>query len=393
MKRFAPLVLVAALGGCGGGAHVRLTVSPRDGLLDAPLSVHASGLHGNATLAVSATDADGREWLAREPYKPGNAGLLLASMLPEHRRVERDRAYFLAPPREVVHFTLSKSRHTVASTDVVRRLFDPHVKERRETLARQGFVGRFCVGPRRRGPGILMLGGSEGGLPGCRVIASHGYPTLALAYFGEPGLPHELVRIPLEYFARALRWLARQPGLNPKKVVVMGTSRGGEAALLIASTYPKLVHGAIGLVPSAYVNGGFSRSEGVAVDAPAWTLHGKAVPYLQQKSVAPAKAAIPVERISGPVFVVGAGDDQLWPSAIYVDDIASRMHDHGRHDVVALTYPHAGHAGFGLPTLPTPTVVQSPYGAVYLGGTPAADARARADSSPKLLRFLAKLSS
>jgi acetyl esterase/lipase len=66
------------------------------------------------------------------------------------------------------------------------------------------------------------------------LLAAHGYPTLSLAYFGEPGLPRELVNVPLEYFARAVRVLRRQPGVDPDHIAVMGDSRGGEAALLVA---------------------------------------------------------------------------------------------------------------------------------------------------------------
>lgn len=103
-----------------------------------------------------------------------------------------------------------------------------------------------------------MLGGSEGGLP-CdsepSLLASHGFPTLALAYFGVPGLPSHLRLIPLEYFRRAFEWLGRQPGVDPAKLVVLGISRGGEAALLLGSTYPDLVHGVAEYVGSSKVLG------------------------------------------------------------------------------------------------------------------------------------------
>ena len=50
----------------------------------------------------------------------------------------------------------------------------------------------------------------------------------------------------------------------------MGASRGGELALLLAATFPHLIHGAIGLVPSASVY------PAPAAELRAWTLHGKA---------------------------------------------------------------------------------------------------------------------
>src|SRR5262249_35353605 len=47
-------------------------------------------------------------------------------------------------------------------------------------------------------PGIILLGGSEGGLDdaGAALFASHGYAALAMAYFGREGISPELVEIP-----------------------------------------------------------------------------------------------------------------------------------------------------------------------------------------------------
>jgi len=90
-------------------------------------------------------------------------------------------------------------------------------------------------------PGVLEVGGSEGG-ESCDTVGSmlavHGFPNLCLAYFGEPGLPSQLSRIPLEYFAKAVTVLSRQSTVEASEVAVMGASRGGEAALLVGSYFP-----------------------------------------------------------------------------------------------------------------------------------------------------------
>lgn len=82
-------------------------------------------------------------------------------------------------------------------------------------------------------------GGSEGGLadtiPWAALLASHGIPALALAYFDGPGLPCALNDIPLEYFVKAIRWMRRQPEVDPTRVWLFSGSRGTEAELLVAA--------------------------------------------------------------------------------------------------------------------------------------------------------------
>jgi dienelactone hydrolase len=150
----------------------------------------------------------------------------------------------------------------------------------------------------------------------------------------------------------------------------MGTSRGGEAALLIASTFPRLIHGAIGLVPSATVY------PAPAAELRAWTLRGKPVP-LQR---------IRVERISGPVLTAGAGDDRVWSSRPSVEAIEHRLTArHFRHEHQGLVYEQAGHdIGIPVPYLPTPTTL------IGVGGTARADAGAKADLWRHILAFFAE---
>lgn len=87
-------------------------------------------------------------------------------------------------------------------------------------------------------PGVLLLGGSDGGYlePAAALLASYGYTVLALAYFGMENVPENLESIPLEYFEKATHWLKKHPSVN-KQVSLIGFSRGGELALLLGATY------------------------------------------------------------------------------------------------------------------------------------------------------------
>jgi pimeloyl-ACP methyl ester carboxylesterase len=161
------------------------------------------------------------------------------------------------------------------------------------------------------------------------MLAAHGYPTLSLANFEEPGLPQTLANLPLEYFVKALALLRRQPGVDPKHVLVFGVSRGSEAALLLGAHFPSLVDGVIAGVPSSVVNVGLSDHTSAA-----WTLAGHPIPYEPVDELGDADpadvpaAVIPVEQIRGPVFTACGQDDQVWPSCKYAAAIKARLTAH-----------------------------------------------------------------
>ncbi len=129
-------------------------------------------------------------------------------------------------------------------------------------------------------PGIILLGGSEGGLDdaGAALLASHGYEALALAYFGRQGISSELVEIPLEYSLKALRWLQARSEVDPGRIAIIGRSRGSELALLIASLRPE-IRSVIAVGPSSVVWAGIPKSPR-PTPVSAWTYEGKALPFL-----------------------------------------------------------------------------------------------------------------
>jgi dienelactone hydrolase len=165
--------------------------------------------------------------------------------------------------------------------------------------------------------------------------------------------------------------LGRQPGINGRRIVAAGYSRGGEGALLVGSRFPQLFHGVIGIVPSSQVNGA------IAGGGAAWTYHGRPVtPY----------RPIPVERIHGPVLVAGAGDDSVWGSSLAVNEIEQRLVDHHfpfpqQH----VNYPNVGHdLATAVPDLPQPDPVR-------WGGHRRATAAAKAALWKRMLTFLGQL--
>lgn len=271
-----------------------------------------------------------------------------------------------------------------------------------------GLVGMLYTpaGARPASAAILLLGGSEGGLAGAsyeaRDLARHGYVALALAYFGAPGVPDSLTNIPLEYFKSALDFLRDRPGVDPNRIGLVGTSKGGEAALLVAATYPQ-VRAVVAGVPSSVAWQGYNRRNPMD-PAPSWTLHGEPVAFVPYAMEAPftsvfdlyrrslarldqhQDAVIHVERINGPVMLACGEADALWPSCPMSDAVANRLRANSfRFEIQELKYPSAGHAAFGPPIPagnPVLAMLQS------LGGDAAGNVAARADSWPRALEFL-----
>ena len=373
-----------ALAGCGSSSsHPAISVTPRAGLIDAPPRIEVSGVDDSAVVRASTVDGQRRRWtsttrvadLRRDPTRP--LWTLAGARQP-----------FLPPPSGfVVRLDLDVNGRTVAQTTIARRWTS--AGERRESV-RGGLYGELFDPPGSgRHAAALVIGGSDGGLTTggeAALLAAHGFPALALAYFGAPGLPRELKDIPLEYFASALRRLGAQPDVDPRRIVVVGVSRGGEAALLIGATYPRLVHGVVGLVPSNVVNPSLNGRSA------AWTLAGRPVPHVRAEDyrdpdpVRTPDAVMRAERVAGPILTASGGLDELWPSYDYTATLHERLAAH------RFAYPHrdlrfesAGHGlGAAIPYLPTATDRR-------LGGSAAADEAAKAALWPRILGFIGGL--
>ena len=267
----AALGLAVVVAGCGGAAAqkgVSLQVAPRSSLADQPLQIVLRGLRPDqrVTVSLESTDALGSSWTSSATFASDSRGQVdLARAAPISGSYTGSSAMGLvwsvhAPHRTGggAYFwrngspltwtaTAQIGGNTVATTQFVRRLSAVPIVMRAATLISDGFVGElFTPAAGARHPAILLIGGSEGGISSpleAAMLAAQGYPTLTIAYFDYPGLPSTLSQIPLEYFARVLTWLSRQPGVDPAHLLTLGISRGSEAALLLGVHYPSLVHG------------------------------------------------------------------------------------------------------------------------------------------------------
>jgi dienelactone hydrolase len=292
-------------------------------------------------------------------------------------------------------------------------------------IREKGLVGVLCAPTGAApAPGVLLLGGSEGGLHGkdAQILAAQGFTVLALAYFGAPGLPPGLIEVPLEYFFGALDLLARQPNAGDR-FGALGGSRGGEAALLLAS-YDTRVAAVVSVLGSGVATQGIDYRAGALLDILStptnpWTLDGQPLPYLpnvipddlrrsiQQRQAVPLTLAflpppadpdtldavsIPVERTDAAILLLSADDDQMWPSTAYSQVAVDRLAAHSRaHRVEHRVFRGVGHAIAGPPQgAYTSTTSPGPGVTFELGGSPTPNTAARAQAWQATVEFLTK---
>ncbi|HXZ08304.1 MAG TPA: acyl-CoA thioesterase/bile acid-CoA:amino acid N-acyltransferase family protein [Paraburkholderia sp.] len=384
-------------------------------MVDQAVAIHASGLQPGERVAIQGelTDGAGAQWTseaqfvadaqgnidtsAQAPaggsYKEISGPGLIWSMRPTDKHVA-----IYAPPRELgpqaIDFKLLRNGQQVASVALQQKNIADGVRHIRLQGELHGFL--FLPGDDQRHPGVLVVGGSDGGVNAGKAawLAGHGYAALALAYFRFDNLVRDLENIPLEYFGEAIEWTMKRPEILPTHIGVMGTSRGGELALQLGSMYPE-IKAVVAYVPA---NVRYAACCGGTEVPYAWTWHGQPLPYMNMRNrndpTDLVNAEIPVERTQGPILMIGAEDDGVWESSRMVDEAAGRLkHAHFPYAVEVMKYPHAGHrAG-------TPEIIPAWHGTVIhpvsgresnFGGTPEGDAASSLDAIPKVLEFLQK---
>ncbi len=271
-------------------------------------------------------------------------------------------------------------------------------------------------------PAVVRLSGSEGKCPTGKItklLASKGYAVLALAIYGENGLPDELMDVPVEYFEDAVEWLSSRDSIQEEPIAVIGSSKGGELALLLGSKIEKLKT-VITYVPSGVVFQGIQES--FKKPSSSWSHGGEPLPFVDlsflesmvqffrlfilrkpivwRKSYTKGlkssdeenlkKATIPVEDIDGPILFISGGDDKMWDSRKLSEISVKRLKESGYdYKYKHLNFEDAGHA-ISCPYVPVKgrEIADSGNMKMSLGGGPDAYRKSDRSSWDEVLKFL-----
>ncbi len=414
-----------------------ITIEPASTLFDTPVNIQLSGFAPGQNVTVRmqvrakqsayfeswatfTTDNNGRVDLDVQQPITGTYttvdGMGLFWSMVEHRDIDLEFTRDRLDPM-IYDVTVESNEEIVASTQIERLIIDPEVVE--IPIQDSKLVGTLYLppgdGPH---PVLIVLGGSEGGTNDSRamLLASHGYAALALAYFGITPLPGSLSKIPLEYFEEAIAWLRLQSKVNVDKLGIVGSSRGGELALLLGSIFPE-IKAIIAYSPSGIVffddavEGGASwlyKGQPVPYVPPVWTdefqryrneqtAYGKPFAYTpfyldaMKDTSAVEQATIAVENIKGPILLISGEDDQVWPATLLSNMVIERLEQcHHPYPYEHISYPGTGHIIFA-PYAPTTYswFIHPVSGEKLLSGGNAEDtAFASVDSWTHTLNFL-----
>lgn len=269
-------------------------------------------------------------------------------------------------------------------------------------------------------PVVVILHGADGGNAAGRqmgpVLARLGYAAVGLPYYSPdwgdygpppqfPDLPGSFLDIRVDQLDDLRQALGTMTGVDVERFALFGGSKGSEFALIAASLYP-WIDAVVAYTPSDVVWEGWGlevvESEGTRSS---FSFDGEALPFMPYRGFVEgllagdaadlraihengradhpereAAARIPVEAYAGPLMLIAGEQDAQWNSARQARNIVASRQAAGLA-TEALIYPEAGHDLIGD---------GGARDAHKSGGTPEANAAARAEAWPQVVAFLAR---
>ncbi|XP_005326384.1 bile acid-CoA:amino acid N-acyltransferase [Ictidomys tridecemlineatus] len=202
-------------------------------------------------------------------------------------------------------------------------------------------------------PGVIDLFGGFGGLLEHRssLLASRGFASLALAYWGYKDLPSQLQKIDLEYFEEASNFLLRHPKIFGPGIGVIATSKGAEIALSMAVhlkqvTATILINGPSSIYGFPHVYHGHTYQP---IPYSIQFLSTNALGFIEfhgiykEIGVEPSQSFLPIEKAHGHFLFIVGEDDKNTNSKEHAKKATEWLKRHGKNNWTLLSYSGAGH--------------------------------------------------
>ncbi len=417
----------------GQKRETKIILKPSAALYGTPFTITISGLapQEKVLFKASAKDKKGVTWESQAIFIADHSGVvdpgnqmpvsgdyrkkdnlgLLWSMVPVN--IEKKLTSFLYDTKKglFINFVLRDSKGKTTRAKLYRYYEDPENILAVTKLDQDGLKGTlFSPDFNKKYPGVIILAGSNGGSVDwiAKAIASKGFSVLDLPYFKYPGLPENMVNIPIEYFKKAIDWLKKQKSVKIGKIGLVGGSRGGELALLLGSMFDEF-KAIVGWVPAAHL----WQGEDYIKLVPSWIYKGKPLPFIGKEfsqeelkkfssgqmtsfreyflncleNLKPSlinQATIAVEKIKAPILLISGDDDQTWPSTEFSQMVVKRLKSHNfKYECKHIIGKNAGHQVF-LPDFITGTSRR------FNGGSREAELHESIKSWQETIRFLHK---
>ncbi|XP_065072225.1 bile acid-CoA:amino acid N-acyltransferase-like [Rhopilema esculentum] len=247
---------------------------------------------------------------------------------------------------------LEKLPKALAKTAILRTYLAENVERVEISVGRiRGTL--FVPKGNRKFPGVIDMFGTHGGLLEYRaaILASHGFVTLALAFFSYKDLPNGFFNLELEYFMEAAKWLASHDKVYSSGIGYIGVSYGGQIALHVSAECPfvKAVvaissHNAIG-IPVKYkgkilgFTKIFSREDIVITEDQMIITRDSFEKYAEELH----SIEIPIEKIKGKIMIVAGEEDMSTNAPKCARRMQSRLKEYSKEPPTVLIYPGTGH--------------------------------------------------
>ncbi|MEM8887464.1 MAG: acyl-CoA thioesterase/bile acid-CoA:amino acid N-acyltransferase family protein [Bacteroidota bacterium] len=413
-----------------------LEISGQTQFVSDTCSIRVKGLAPNqvATISARILDQRNRPWLSSASFKANKEGLIdLTTQAPfegsytgvdpmglfwsaSYRGLSPDSTNAVFSRRALFTYAtqiyLEVDGQVLDSLRFARKFLGEDV--RRDSVANGDLKAIYYQPQKPKVKGaLIVLAGSDGGITSAdwraALLASHGIPALALAFFDYEGLPEDLIELPLEYLDQAVKFLK---GKNHERIGILGFSKGSEFTLAYASKMSHDLAAVVAISPSTYVWQGINRNvdvksswtkDGQALDFVKWQYNQEVIGMLRSSgpkrfsllythslqatdSLSLKKAELNLDKARCPSLLIAGTDDGSWPADVMVERLYQQKKSI-RPDapIEKMIFPDAGHLIY-FDFLPaTDSRRQGPQ---IFGGNISANAYARRKAWPRILTFL-----